>query len=80
LYDWTTEFDRKIKGFIEKGNDQAAIHYEKLGAVANYAVPTNEHYLPLLYVLGARDAKEEPKFFNDVLDMGSISMRSVRFG
>jgi 4,5-DOPA dioxygenase extradiol len=80
LYDWTTEFDQKVKGFIEKGDDQSAVHYEKLGSVANYAVPTNEHYLPLLYILGARDGKEEPQFFNDKLDMGSISMRSVRFG
>ncbi len=80
MYDWAPEFDEKIKTFIEKGDDMGSVHYEKLGSVANYAVPTNEHYLPLLYVLGAKDAKEKPKFFNDVLDMGSISMRSVRFG
>lgn len=80
LYDWTTEFDQKMKDFIEKGDDSSIVDYENLGTVAKYAVPTNEHFLPLLYVLGARDAKETPKFFNDKLDMGSISMRSVRFG
>lgn len=80
LYDWTEEFDSKVKSFIESGDDNAAIHYERLGTVANYAVPTNEHYLPLLYILGARNPKEEPEFFNAALDLGSISMRSVRFG
>lgn len=80
MYDWTSEFDSKMKHYIEKADDQLVVHYEKLGAVANYAVPTNEHFLPLLYILGARESKEEPQFFNDVLDMGSISMRSVRFG
>ena len=46
--------------------------------VARLAVPTLEHYLPLLYVLGARDGADDVRFFADKVTLGSMSMRSVR--
>ncbi len=79
-FDWADEFDEKISGFIEKGDHDSVINYDKLGSIAKMAVPSNDHYLPLLYSLGVGYKKEELSFFNDKMDAGSISMRSVKLG
>ncbi len=79
-FDWAIEFDSYVKKSIEDNNPKPLIDYKSLGQVANLAHPTNEHYLPLLYILGLRDSKDQFQFFNDTIDMGSISMRSVIFG
>lgn len=78
-FDWAVAFDTFVKENIEKGDAQALIDYQKFGKAAQLAVPTNEHYLPLIYALGLRDKTDGLQFFNDTLDMGSISMRSVVF-
>lgn len=79
-YDWAIEFDQKIKTFMDKGDHTSIINYDKLGTIAKYAVPTNEHYLPLLYSLALQDKKDALSYFNDKCEMGSISMRSVQIG
>jgi 4,5-DOPA dioxygenase extradiol len=56
------------------------MHYAKLGRAAQLSVPTNEHYLPLLYALALKDSKDPITYFNDAAPMGSISMRSLRIG
>ncbi len=76
-YSWAYEFDEKIAGFITEGNHKAVIGYDKLGPVARMAVPTNDHYLPLLYSLGLQDKKDIIHYFNDKMDAGSVSMRSI---
>jgi 4,5-DOPA dioxygenase extradiol len=76
-FDWAYEFDEKIAGFISKGDHKSVIEYEKLGPVARMAVPTNDHYLPLLYTLGLQDKKDSVHYFNDTMDAGSVSMRSI---
>lgn len=76
-FDWADEFDKKIKSFIDKGDHQSVIDYHKMGSIARMAVPTNDHYLPLLYALGLQDKKESVHYFNDKMDAGSISMRSL---
>jgi len=76
-FPWAYEFDAKIKGFIDSGDHESIIRYDKLGSIARLAVPTNDHYLPLLYTLGLQDKKDEINYFNDKMDAGSISMRSV---
>jgi hypothetical protein len=58
----------------------ALMHYAKLGRAAQLSVPTNEHYLPLLYALALKDSKDPITYFNDAAPMGSISMRSLRIG
>ncbi len=79
-YDWAIEFDTKIKEFIMSGDHDSIIHYEKLGKAAQLAVPTNDHYLPLLYTLGLQEKNETTRFFNESNTMGSISMRSLVTG
>ncbi len=79
-YDWAKDFDEQIKKYIESGDHQPIIHYEKFGAVAKLAVPTNEHYLPLLYSLALQDKKDSLSFFSEKTVMGSVSMRSLKIG
>jgi aromatic ring-opening dioxygenase catalytic subunit (LigB family) len=63
---------------LDRTQEQA--HYYELGQAARPAVPTNEHHLPLLYVLALQDKRDEVRFFADKVTMGSMSMRSVRVG
>ena len=80
VFDWTVEFDEKIADFLTDGNDQGVINYKDLGSIADLAVPTPDHYYPLIYVLGVKEKGEEARFFNASNTMGSISMRSVMYG
>ncbi len=79
-YDWALEFDDKIKQLILSGDHRALVRYDQLGRAARLAVPTNEHYLPLLYALAVQDRDDHVSFFADKVTMGSISMRSLRIG
>jgi 4,5-DOPA dioxygenase extradiol len=79
-YDWALEFDDKIKQLILAGDHSALVRYDELGRAARLAVPTNEHYLPLLYALAVQDRDDQISFFADKVTMGSISMRSFRIG
>ena len=79
-FDWAIEFDARIKGLIDTGDHQAIIDYPRLGRAAQLSVPTNEHYLPLLYALAVKDEQEPIVYFNDATTMGSISMRSLSIG
>ena len=70
-----------MTGQIEKGDLAALPRFQSLGALAQQAHPTHEHYLPLLYAAGAVDAgKEAPRFFNADFQSASISMRSAVWG
>jgi 4,5-DOPA dioxygenase extradiol len=79
-YDWAVEFDEKIKAMIEDHNHQGIVEYEKIGASAKMAVPTPDHYLPLIYTIALQGKNESVKFFNEKTDLGSISMRSFVTG
>ncbi len=79
-FDWAQEINETFKANILSGNHQALIDYPKLGKSAMLAVPTPEHYLPLLYVLGAQSKNDSLAFFNDVPVGGSLSMTSVLLG
>lgn len=78
-YDWAIEFDEIVKKSIEDDSPKVLIDYEKLGSIAGIAHPTNDHFLPLFYALGLREKTDSFDFFNDSIDMGSMSMRSVIF-
>ena len=79
-YDWALAFDERMKELILSGDHEAIIGYSKLGRSARLAVPTAEHYLPLLYVLGMQDESDGVVFFAEKVTLGSMSMRSIRIG
>jgi 4,5-DOPA dioxygenase extradiol len=79
-FDWAAEFDARIAALVDQGDHRAVVRYEALGRAAALAVPTNEHYLPLLYALGVKHEGEPVAHFNDGLTMGAISMRSLIIG
>lgn len=79
-YDWTTKMNSKFKQLIQDGDHQSLINYAALGREAMLAIPTPEHYLPLLYTLGLKDKKDAVSFFNDTAVGGSLTMTSVKLG
>jgi 4,5-DOPA dioxygenase extradiol len=79
-YPWAEEFDTMAAQFILGGEDERLIDYDALGQAAQLSVPTDEHYLPLLYILGMRDTGEDVTFVNEKIVHRSVGMRSVRFG
>lgn len=79
-FDWAIEMHELFKQKITAGDHKALINYEKLGPSALLAVPTPDHYYPLMYALGLQQQNEAPSFFNDQLVAGSLNMTSVQFG
>ena len=79
-YDWALELKVKMKDLIEDGNHKPLIEYEQLGPGARYAIPTPDHYFPLMYTLGLQTKTEHASLFNDVAVMGSLTMTSVQIG
>ena len=77
-FDWAEEMNATFKSLIEKGQHDNLIDYNNLGASAKLAIPTPDHYFPLIYALGLRTASDSVAFFNDSLSMGSVSMTSVK--
>lgn len=76
-YDWAVEFDEQTRKSILDGNHAALIKGGDLGSAASLSIPTPEHFLPLLYVLALQADGDEVRFFNERIDMGSMSMRSL---
>lgn len=79
-YDWAQEMNRVFKDKITVGDVQSLIQYERLGSAAKLAIPTPDHYYPLLYTLGLRDKSDAIQFFNDKAIGGSLTMTSVKIG
>jgi 4,5-DOPA dioxygenase extradiol len=79
-FDWAVEYDANVARWILEHDHEAIIHYEKHGRSAMLSVNSAEHYLPLLYILGAGEKDEPVSFFADKLWGGSLSMRCVRIG
>ena len=79
-YDWAVRFEKVVRDLMRAGEHGPLIAYEALDPDALLCVPTPDHYLPLLYVLGLRGRGETVSFPVEGFDGGSISMLSVRFG
>ena len=79
-YDWAIEANDRMKKFILSDNHKDLINYRSQGMEFNLAIPTPEHYLPLLYSLALKDKNEEIYLFNDKEVGGSLSMTSVKIG
>ncbi len=79
-YPWAERFDATVRDKLLSRNWDDLIEYQTIGQDWTYAVPTPDHYLPLLYVLGAADELEPLSFPVEGIVNGSMSMRSVLFG
>jgi 4,5-DOPA dioxygenase extradiol len=79
-FDWAVRFEQRARALMDTGKHEPLIDYEATGEDARLSVPTPEHYLPLLYVLGAQQPNDNVTYPVDGGDGGSISMLSVRVG
>lgn len=79
-FDWALELNEIFKQHIQEGNHKSLIKYECLHKDVKLAIPSLDHYLPLLYILALKEEKEEVLFFNDKAVMGSLTMTSVQIG
>ncbi len=77
-YDWAIEAKETINNYLMDGNFKPLLEYEKQSKALQLAIPTPEHFLPLIYTLGLKDKKDEFHLFNDKLVAGSLSMTSVK--
>jgi 4,5-DOPA dioxygenase extradiol len=76
-YDWALEAREKMKKYIMNNDYQRLIDYRSQGRAFDLAIPTPEHYLPLLYALAMKKDDEEIFFFNDKAVAGSLTMTSL---
>jgi 4,5-DOPA dioxygenase extradiol len=79
-YGWAVRFETTVRELLIRGEHEPLVSYQSLGEDALMSVPTPEHYLPLLYILGASEKGEIPTFPVEGMEGGSVSMLAVQFG
>jgi 4,5-DOPA dioxygenase extradiol len=79
-YDWAVEFDEWAKQKMNSGNFESLIQYENAGVAAKMAVPSPDHYIPMLYTIGAGKSSETLNSFYESVEYGGISMRCFQMG
>jgi 4,5-DOPA dioxygenase extradiol len=79
-FDWAMEANTLFKKLISEGRHDELARYESLGRAVQLAVPTAEHYLPVLYSLGLKQDSEQIAWFNDKAVAGSLTMTSFVIG
>jgi 4,5-DOPA dioxygenase extradiol len=77
-YDWAIEANEKMKMFILSNDHKSLIDYKLQGKAFNLAIPTPEHFLPLLYTLSLKEADETVSLFNDKAVAGSLTMTCIK--
>jgi 4,5-DOPA dioxygenase extradiol len=77
-HDWAIEARYILNKLLMDGDFKSLINYDKISKAIDLAVPTPDHYLPLIYVLGLHQKRESLTLFNDKLVAGSLSMTSVK--
>lgn len=75
--DWAINFDLYIKHALMAGDELALLNIANVGDAASLAVPTDEHFLPLLYIAAVKHTNDNMQFITESFDLGSLSMRSV---
>lgn len=78
-YDWAVEASERMKACVVGGDPAPLIDFRGQGKAFDLAIPTPEHFLPLLYALALKDGTDETLVFNDQPVAGSLSMTSFRF-
>ncbi len=77
-YDWALEARDTINGYLLHGDYQPLLDFDRQGKAFDLAIPTPDHYLPLLYILGLQQKGETLSLFNDKMVAGSLSMTSIK--
>ena len=77
-FEWAVEFDQNVKSFLQKRDYKQLINYSNLGTSAQLSVPTNDHYLPMLYILGLSEPNDNMEFTYEEIQNSSISMRCFK--
>lgn len=77
-YEWATEANEKMKSFIINGEHNPLINFKSQGKAFDLAIPTPEHYLPLLYALALQQKDDQVSLFNDKAVAGSLTMTSLK--
>ncbi len=79
-YDWARDLNEIFKSKISSRDHHALLRYNELSSAAKLAIPSPDHYYPLIYTLGLQNEREDVEFFNDKCVAGSLTMTSVRIG
>jgi 4,5-DOPA dioxygenase extradiol len=79
-FEWAVEFDEKVKSNLVDRNHEELINCEAMGRAASYAVPTLDHYLPMIYVIALQEKNERITFIYEGFHYASVSMRCFRIG
>lgn len=79
-YDWAIELNKKFKSRIYDRDINSLTNYKSLDSAVNLAIPSLEHYIPLLYTLALQDKDDQITVFNDKIVAGSLSMTSIIIG
>lgn len=79
-YDWAIEASDKMKKYILNGDHQALINFKSQGKAFDLAIPSPEHYLPLIYSMALKETNETMSIFNDKAIAGSLTMTSLKIG
>jgi len=77
-YDWAIEASTKMKQFILSNDHKSLINFQSQGKAFDLAIPSPEHYLPMIYSLALKDEKEKITLFNDKAVAGSLTMTSIK--
>jgi 4,5-DOPA dioxygenase extradiol len=80
VFDWAGEFDENVKKHLIDGNHDALVRYHDLGRTAHLAVPTLDHYLPMIYAIALQEKNEPLLFTHEGFQYGSVSMRCFQIG
>ncbi|MGA9048454.1 MAG: 4,5-DOPA dioxygenase extradiol [Dehalococcoidia bacterium] len=79
-YDWAVEFDEKVKSNLIDRNHRDLINFQSMGKSARLAVPTLDHYLPMIYAIALQEKNEPLTFTHEGFQNASVSMRCFRIG
>ena len=79
-HEWAVSYDALAKKWLDQRNDNMFLNRLAQGEVGRLAIPTPDHFYPLLYTLGMKHEKDELLFFNEKVNYGSVSMRSMVYG
>ena len=79
-YDWAARFDERVRACLAGRDHEQLLDLDAIGEAARLSVPTPDHYLPLLYIIGLQEKTEKAAFAIDGIERGSVGMLTVSIG